>query len=749
MEPSRQFQPIDDVPLPKPAKAVDATVPVEPPEEGFNPAQIMGMVRRKAPIIAAVAIAASAFSGFQASRQTPLFQSTFALLVEPVTQRKQLSKLTDGPSETTKELDYSTQIEVMFSPKTLEPMIKAINNRYPDVNYEGLSSKLSVNRLGETKIIEVGYSGTDPAKVKYVLEKLSQGYLKHSLEEQKATLRQGIKFVDHQLPALQKRVADLQQQIQTLRQQYNFVDPDTYAQQLSGQLGTIAQQRQTLQTEMVTLRTRYDTLQQQMGVTATLSNASFYQEFLQQFQALDRQIAIESARFGDKSPTIKMLRQQQENLVPLLQNEAKRALDNQIATLVNDMQVVQKRDQTLFQTEQQLKRQFQQTPILSRQYTDLQRELKSATESLQRFSDTRESLEIQAAQNELPWQLITPPKQPDSKVASNVYKSLMTGAAAGLGLGVAIAFLLEKLQSTFFTIADLRKKTKLPILGVIPFRPDLEQAGPEVHVVDLRHLYPEGVRSVIKDVEDIKTRFKSLLHAHASEADACNLEIPPAAKPQFDLSEQDSYGFIEAFRALYASLEGINKQSPLRSLVISSALPVEGRTTVAVHLAQAAAALGKRVLLVDAHLRSGSVQVEHLFGLPFTAGLSNLLREETTLEQVIQRLDWELGLFVVAAGTIPPDPTRLLASNQMKEFMQRVHKTFDLVIYDTLPLMGLADVSLIAAESDGVILVTGFGKWHGADAFNQTVERLRSAQIPVLGVVANGVKNYSVDLYSR
>lgn len=749
MEPSALPKPTDDPLPPSQPRAVEVVSPTPPVEEGFKPAQLLGMVRRKAPIIVIAAIAASAFSGFQASRETPSFQSSFALLVEPVTQKKQLAKLTDGSSETTKELDYSTQIEVMLSPKTLEPMIKQINDRYPDVSYDSLSGKLSVNRLGETKIIEVGYSGTDPGQVKYVLEKLSKGYLKHSLEEQKSTLRQGIKFVDDQLPALRKRVADLQQQIQTLRQQYNFVDPDTYAQQLSGQIAAIAQQRQTIQTEMATLRGRYAALQEQIGVTAALNNASFYQEFLKQFQALDRQIAIESARFGDKSPTIKMLRQQQQNLAPLLQNEATRALGNQVATLLNEMQVLQLRDQTIAQTEKQLSQQFQRTPILSRQFADLQRELKSATESLQRFSDTRESLEIQAAQSEVPWQLITPPKDPESKVASNVYKSLMTGAGGGLVLGVAIAFLIEKMESAFFTISDLRKKTKLPILGIIPFRPDLEHAGPEAHIIDLRHLSPDGVRSIIRDVDDIKTRLKSLLHSSATEAQACDLDLVPAQKPHLDLSKQDTYGFIESFRALYAAIEGINKKQSVRSLVISSALPVEGRTTVAVHLAQAAAALGKRVLLVDAHLRDGSVQVHTLFDLPMRAGLSNLLREETTLEQVIQRLDWELGLFVVSAGTTPPDPTRLLGSKQMKEFMQRVHKTFDLVIYDTLPLMGLADVSLIAAETDGVVLVTGFGKWQGADAFTQTVERLNSAQIPILGVVANGVKNYSVDLYAR
>lgn len=750
MEPSTKPQSTDPTPPHEPPRAVKPTVEAAPPEEGFNPAQLLGMVRRKAPIIVAVAIGFSAFSGFQASRQTPSFQSSFALLVEPVTQRKQLAKLTDGQTESTKELDYSTQIEVMLSPKTLQPIIKAINGRYPNVTYDALSSKLGVNRLGETKIIEVSYSGTDPEQVKYVLEELSKGYLKQSLEEQKATLRQGMKFIDAQLPALRNRVEDLQTQIQSLQQQYNFVEPTSYAQQLSGQIAALAQQRQALQAELSALKSRFLALQQQIGATAALSNAGFYQDFLKQFQALDRQIAIESARFGDKSPTIKMLRQQQDNLVPLLKNEAKRALNNQSASLLNEMQMLQMREQAMIQAEQQLSQQFKRTPAISRQYTDLQRQLKSATESLQRFSDTRESLDIQAAQNEVPWQLITPPKQPESKVASNVYKSLMSGAVAGLGLGAVLAFLLEKLQGAFFTLADLRKKTRLPILGVIPFRPDLDHAGAEVHIVDLRHLYPEGVRSVVKDVEDIKGRLKSLLHTPAPLTENHDaLELEPPSKPQFDLDEQDAYGFVEAFRALYASIEGVSKQQTVRSLVISSALPVEGRTTVAVHLAQAAAALGKRVLLVDAHLRAGSVQLHTLFELPFNAGLSNLLRDEATPEQVIQRLAWESGLFIVSAGTIPPDPTRLLASKQMKEFMQRVHKTFDLVIYDTLPLMGLADVSLIASETDGVILVTGFGKWRGAVAFGQTAERLRLAQIPVLGVVANGVKNYSVDLYSR
>lgn len=728
-------------------------------EAGLSIPQLLGIARRKAWLIGVAAIATSAFMGFQAAKQTPQFQGKFSLLVEPVVQHKQISSslTNDKSSETVKEFDYSTQIQVLISPRTLQPIIKEINKRYSDVTFDEIIGKLVVTRLGETKIIEVQYSGTDSAKIKYVLEALSKGYLNYSIEDQKATLLQGIQFIDHQLPPLQERVNSLQKQIEALRQRYNFVDPDSYAQELSGHLNAIAQQRQDIRSQIAALQTQFAALQQQAGAAAALEQAGFYQDFLQQFQALDRQIAIESARFGANNPTIMLLRQQQANLQPLLQQEAERSLNNQSATIFNNMQILNSKDQALMTVEKMLSEIFQQMPAISRQFTDLQRELKTSTESLSRFQSTRESLQIQAAQNEVPWQLIAPPKDPESKVASNTYKSLMTGAMGGLVLGAALAFLLEKAENAFHTIDDLKKKTKLPILGIIPYHTSLNSAGPEIHIVDLRALQPNSSRSIKEDTTALKDRMKAFLHQGANQEaipasresrEIVSLPGLPVQNNQSLLDDQDAYTFMEAFRSLHTSIARLSDQ-PISSLVISSATPVEGRTTVAVHLAQAAAAMGRRVLLVDAHLRRGSEPIHALFGLPDQVGLSDFLLESATLNQIIQRLVWESSLFVVGAGTIPADPTRLLASARMQEFMQRVHKTFDLVIYDTLPLMGLADVSLLAAQTSGVIVVTGFGKRGGAEAFSQTIERLKVAQIPVLGVVANGVKHYSVDLYNR
>jgi polysaccharide biosynthesis transport protein len=271
--------------------------------------------------------------------------------------------------------------------------------------------------------------------------------------------------------------------------------------------------------------------------------------------------------------------------------------------------------------------------------------------------------------------------------------------------------------------------------------------------VDLRSFRSDGRHTIKENSATLKERMKVLLEqgisSETNSPEAVSLlGIADPAENPIDY-ESDAYSFLESFRSLHTNIIRLGDSQPITSVVISSAMPVEGRTTIAVHLAQAAAAMGKRVLLVDAHFRRGGVPLHTLLGLPDKKGLSDFLNETAPLNQVIQRLAWESSLFVVSAGSIPPDPTRLLSSPRMHGFMQRVHKTFDLVIYDTPPLMGLADVSLIAAQTNGVVLVAGFGKRNGAEALTQTVERLKVAHIPILGVVANGVKDYSVDLYNK
>jgi capsular exopolysaccharide synthesis family protein len=368
------------------------------------------------------------------------------------------------------------------------------------------------------------------------------------------------------------------------------------------------------------------------------------------------------------------------------------------------------RQNAIAQAERSIDQQVKQLPVIARQYTDFQRELNVATESLNRFLGVRENLEIEAAQKALPWQIILKPKKPEVPVSPNSERNILLGAIAGLLLGTATALLVERLDNVFHSPNELKDYTKLPLLGVIPYHKQLKQITP---VATLTGTLPS---------QDSTTEKKNRRQPHWYKASP----------------------FLESFRSLHTNIRFLGSDTPIHSIVISSGTPGDGKSTVAVHLAQAAAAMGQRVLLVDADLRRP--QVHNVLGLNNQDGLSNVIATGLTAKQAIQRLPMWDHLYVLTAGQLPPDPTRLLSSKKMQYLMEQFHAVFDLVIYDTPPVLGLADGRLLASHTDGVVMVAGLGKTDRSVLF-QALEGMKISNAPLLGVVANGVKGYTTSSY--
>lgn len=728
------------------------TVP-ESSEGSVNIPKLIGMARRKKVLIMGLSIGLALFSGLKAYKEELTYESTFQLLVQPVTEKQKLSNLTGekqaGGSNV--EFDYTTQIEVLLSPKVLAPIVAEINQRFPEVTAEYLNKSLTVYRLGETKVIEVKLKDENPEKIKFILEKVSKGYLKYSFEEQRASLRQGIKFVDEQLPEFRKRVNQIQDQIQNLRQTFNFVEPESYSADLYKKIADITQQRQALRNELDTMKIRHSILKKQDGALVTINQSPTYKEFLSQFQALDRQIAIELARFGENSPTIKMLRQQQANLIPLLQSEAQRAVKNQLATLNNDMQISSARERSLAEIQRQINLKYQKMPSVSRIFADLQRDLKAANESLERFITSREGLEIEAAQNQVPWQLVRPTKEPIPLPKGSFMKGVMSGFIGGAVLSIVLAVLLERIEGAFYTVSDLRRITRLPILGTIPYRKDLRSAGTDAYAVDWRPLLEKALLLPNSDLTKSTYRDDDANNHANNDADFNTDVVIVDGEDDFPapVPTGSTYGFLEAFRTLNTYISRVQDNSKQWTLAVSSASQGEGRTIIALHLAQAAAAMSQRVLLVDAHFQGGGNAASEFLGMTPRPGLGDFLMGQNTLKQVIRPLNWENDLFFISAGTSPPDPTRALASPRMQEFMRRVRESFDIVIYDTPPLMGLADLGILATHTDGVLLVVKFRKWGASTNLTNALDRLSVAKIPVVGIAANSVKEYTFKWFRR
>ncbi len=708
--------------------------PVLPPwatqtNSDFDIRRFLKMLQRRAVVVAGVAGIAMAVNISGIINQPPVYRSSFRLLVEPVNADNNVPELTTETNRSSNQgLDYDTQIQVLRSPELMTKLIEQLQLLYPDLNPGRVVENLSITRVGKTKILEISYQADDPAKVQAVLEQAVQVYLRYSLAERQTNLRQGIQFVEKQLPTLQERVDALQDELQTFRQRYNFTDPDSQTEQVSKQTGSLTQQQQELAQKLLQARFELSTIQGTAGGTAALNASTSYQDLLGQLRQIETQIATELTRFQPQSLSIRILEEKRASLLPLLRQEATNALGVKLAEATIQIQSLEIQQQALQQTQAKLAVQTQQLPILSRNYVDLQRELQIASDSLNRFQTSRETLQIQAAQTEIPWQLIQAPAQPQVPLPSNINRSLLIGLLISLGLGVGAAMGLEKLDSSFQNVDDLAQ-TRLLVLGVLPLYKPLEGSSSSPFSRISRWL-TKRLASQSKSRRRSSLRRSSLRRAMPLELN----QVPISSS------------FMEALRVLHTNLKLLNPAQPVRSVVISSAQPGDGKSTVAFHLAQTARTMGQKVLLIDTDLRRP--QIHQWMQLPNQKGLSDVIAGDLPLRDALVRAYPDSNFFVLTAGSIPADPTQLLASSKMRHLMEQFHSTFDLVIYDAPPLLGLADASLLAAFTDGLMLIA---RLHKTDrtTFTQAIDSLKVSRVPVLGVVANGLQYQSFDFYGE
>jgi len=405
------------------------------------------------------------------------------------------------------------------------------------------------------------------------------------------------------------------------------------------------------------------------------------------------------------------LKQKRKNLLPILQQEAARTLGNKLVEVGNQISGLETQGTKIAQAENSLSKQIKQLPNLARRYTDLQRELAIATESLNRFLEKRESLEVEAAQKETPWQLIAAPVLPGKPVSPNVPRNLILGAIAGLLAGIGTALLVERLDNGFHSANDLKELTKLPLLGVIPFQKHLRQlafaaestveTNPQSNTTEVRRSGREG--------------------SHAE-------------------GYYNYFPFLEAFRSLHTNISFLSSDTPIKSIVVSSAAQGDGKSTNALHLAETAAAMGRRVLVVDADLRRPQIHTK--LGISNDLGLSNVISGNLPVLDAIGRSHFVDDFFVLTAGQAPPDPIKLLSSKKMQNIVHQLRQEFDVVIYDTPPLLGFADGNLLSTYTDGILLVVRMGKTDRS-AVMQALDKLKLSRTTILGTIFNSVKEHN------
>ncbi|MCA1031303.1 CpsD/CapB family tyrosine-protein kinase [Bacillus timonensis] len=199
----------------------------------------------------------------------------------------------------------------------------------------------------------------------------------------------------------------------------------------------------------------------------------------------------------------------------------------------------------------------------------------------------------------------------------------------------------------------------------------------------------------------------------------------------------------EQYRTLRTNIEFSTVDEEMKSILITSAGPAEGKSTTTNNLAVVFAQQGKRVLLIDSDLRKPTAH--YSFGVENHTGLTNVLTKQTSLEKAVYQTEQE-NLFLLTSGPIPPNPAEMLGSRAMDELLEQIYAEYDLVVFDTPPVLAVTDAQVLANKCDGVALVVRSGKTEN-DAALKAKELLMNAKAKLLGVVLNNKKQKESQYY--
>lgn len=711
------------------------------PEKELGYGQIFTAALRRKHWLVIGLLSGLTVSGVIGLRQVPSYTSGMQLLIEPIYQGKTQgpAKQTDEITDSNVQVDSATQINFLQSSGLIKRTMELVRGEYPefnpdnDVEISRFKQSLSISQVASTakkiadptKIFQISYRSDNPIKAQKVLKSLQKVYLDYNREQQEQRLAKGLGFINQQLPEVGQKLQKSEAKLEAFRRSQELIDPKLEAQRHAEQLSKAQQELQASNTQIKELETRYATLQQQlptsptqMEVMSRLTQSMRYQSLLSEIQKTELALVQQRMRFKDDTPFVQQIIDQRQKQLALLQVEGSRILGEsdssgeallssrqltpqditaltQLSETLVSLQSAKARYFGISQVVQTLQADLKRFPQLLAEYGRLEPEVELNRDTLRQLMKNRQDLGMEIARGSFDWQIVEE-AQLGAKTTTPIVQTLMLGAIAGVVLGALVAFLKESTDDSVYSSDDLKKQLPVPMLGTVPSFSAVKGAiSPKVPFEDER--------------------------------------VPSIPVMQQFVHWQP---FRESLDLIYQNLQLLNHEGGLKSLVITSALAGEGKSTFALGLAISAARLHRRVLLIDGDLRSPSLHT--MLGLPNTVGLANLLADNSPIPLIQNNTDEsEYGnLAVLTAGTESVDPAKLLSSQRLRRLISTFEKAYDLVIIDAPPTLGMVDTMLLSSRCSGVVMVGRIGKVTRSE-LAQAAQNL--GQLNLIGVVANDV----------
>jgi polysaccharide biosynthesis transport protein len=615
-----------------------------------------------------------------------------------------------------------TQAEIIRSAPVLREVIqtfKLVDTSTGEMfEPEDFVKKLTIKGVAGTDILRVSYANPDAKLAADVVNRLIDVYIRTNLESNRAEASAARKFIARQLPKTEESVRQADSALRRFRESNSVVVLEQEASEAVRLMANLETQLTTTQAQLSDASARVSDLQSQMGLTqeqalafTSLSQAPAVQEAFLQSQQAQSQLAVERTRYQDSHPTVRSWQRRSDALNQVLEQRVAEVVGNNRRVLPRALQIGElqqtviadfvkaqaeqaglgNRLTSLTRARASYRDRAAEFPRLEQQQRELTRKLQAAQETYATLLTRMQAVQLAENQAIANASVVSLAYAPNKPVGFGKPAIIAAGGVIGVLLGITTAFAMDLADRRIKTVKEARDLLKYTLLGVVP---DVGKAG--------RDRDERG-----------------------------GMDHPV---PQLVVRDLPRSSFSDAYHMLQANLKFLNSDGAAKTLVVTSSVPREGRSEIAANLAAAMAQVGRRVLLVDADMRHPCQH--HVWDLMNVAGLSNVIVDQVSFDAAVQQA--MPNLHVLTSGVMPPNPIALLDSKRMAALVKDFARNYDFVVFDTPPLAGIADASVLGKMVDGLLLVVRPGVVDIGSA-TAAKEFLTQTGQNVMGMVINGV----------
>ncbi len=539
-------------------------------------------------------------------------------------------------------------------------------------------NNLRVRQEGRSYVIAISFTSVDPAKAARVANTVAQLYVESQRQAKVEATQEASSWLAERLETLRQEVVAKERAVEEFRARFGLVAAKGRTlteQELADLNRELAQARADLAAKRAKLEQIRAMRGQGLDAVADVIASPVIINLRQQEAMLLKTEAEMRTLYGEKHPKMQQLLNEKESLRRKIQDEVNRIIRN----LQNEVNVAAARVRSLERDLDKLTNLTEEQRKKLVRLRQLEREAQASRQLyeafLQRFKETREQAEVVKSDA----RVISEAAPPESPSTPGPTLFAAVGFVGSSMLGVLLALLLERLDSGLRSGRQIEAELGLPFFGLVP------------------------------KLERLKRN----------------------QKPHQYLMEKPLSAYAEAIRSIFTSLQLSDVDEPPKLVLVTSSIPQEGKTTLAVSLAVFAARSSQRTLLMDLDLRHPSIQRE--LGFEPETGFVEYMAGERELEEVI-RHHRETGVDYLPIRKQTPNPTDLLGSRKMKQLLAELKEKYDFVVIDSAPLLGVTDSRILARLADKVLFAVRWDKTDAETARN-ALDTLRDVRADIAGAV--------------